>query len=75
MAARSAWYLTKYDVAEGVIGPMRTPAIYRYFPVERTDVVWSAIEGVNGGCLVQVYADDVHHAVLAGDPDFVEIPQ
>jgi hypothetical protein len=75
MATRSAWYLTKYDVTEGPIGPIRTPAIHRYFPFERPDVVWSEIETLNGGCLVKVWADDANHAVLLADPDFTEIPQ
>jgi hypothetical protein len=74
MAVRSAWYLTKYDVSEGLFGPMRTPAMHRYFPVERDDVKWSETETLSGGCLVKVSADDVHHAVLLADPDFTEIP-
>lgn len=75
MAVRPAWYLTKYD-AEIVAGWLvRKPAICRYFPTERPDVVWSEIETINGGCLVKVVADDVNHAVLAADPDFVEIPE
>lgn len=74
MAIRSAWYLTKYDVAPGFIGLIRTPAICRYFPAETASVVWSEIETINGGCLVKVHADDVDHATLVADPDFVEVP-
>lgn len=74
MAVRSAWYLTIYDVSPGLFGPVRTSAMHRYFPVERPDVVWSDTDTLNGGCLVKMYADDVHHAVLLADPDFTEIP-
>lgn len=74
MAVRSAWYLTKYDVSIVLGWAVRTPAICRHFPAEHPDVAWAEIETINGGCLVQVRADDVHHAVLAADTDFTEIP-
>lgn len=68
------WYLTKYDITKGDLGgPMRTPAICRYFPLERPDVAWTETETMNGGVLVKVVASAAEHAKLAADVDFIEL--